>query len=86
MAAASAPGPEPALFTLAIQTGSEVTIRSPRAGERGIWRVTGQANSNADDPAYDVIHIRTGRRRVIRGSRLVVVRAPIPPRSGGRPR
>ena len=74
MAEASARSAEPAvLFTLTIQTGSEVTIRDPHAGERGTWRVTGQvAGTNPDDPAYDVIHTRTGRRRIFRSSRLVV--------------
>ena len=29
-----------------------------------------------EDPAYDVAHLRTGRQRVFRGSRLAVVHAP----------
>jgi hypothetical protein len=33
------------------------------------------ANSGPDDPAYDVTNLRSGRRRIFRSSRLVVVRA-----------
>jgi len=78
MTEATAHEAEPAvLFTLAIQTGSEVTVSNAGAGERGTWRVTGQvAGTNSDDPAYDVIHTRTGRRRIFRSSKLDVVRSP----------
>jgi hypothetical protein len=62
--------------TLAIQTGSEVKVRRPGSGEMGTWRVLGEvANSGPDDPAYDVTNLRSGRRRIFRSSRLVVVRA-----------
>jgi hypothetical protein len=62
--------------TLAIQTGSEVKVRKPGSGEMGTWRVLGEvANSGPDDPAYDVTNLRSGRRRIFRSSRLVVVRA-----------
>jgi hypothetical protein len=38
--------------------------------------VTGQvASSGTDDPAYDVTNLISGRRRVFRASRLVVLRA-----------
>ena len=61
--------------TLAIQTGSEVKVRKPGSGEMGTWRVLGEvANSGPDDPAYDVTNLRSGRRRIFRSSRLVVVR------------
>ena len=81
---AEAPAPETAtqpvtLFTLTIATGSEVTVRGPRVGERGTWRVTGEvATTSPDDPAYDVTHTSTGRRRIFRASRLIVVRSPQP--------
>ncbi len=91
MADTPAPGAGPPtptmLFTPAIQTGSEVKVHRPRAGERGTWRVIGQvANTDPEDPAYDVTHTGTGRRRVLRASCLVVVRAATPPRSAGRQR
>jgi hypothetical protein len=61
---ASDAGPEPlVLFTPAIQTGSQVTVRRPGAGERGVWRVTGRvARTSPDDPAYDVTHTKTTYR------------------------
>jgi hypothetical protein len=67
--------------TLAIQTGSEVKVRKPGSGEMGTWRVLGEvANSGPDDPAYDVTNLRSGRRRIFRSSRLVVVRGAAPGR------
>jgi hypothetical protein len=73
------------LFMPTIETGSEVKVRSPRAGEGGTWSVIGQvANSSPD--AYDVTHTHTGRRRVFRGSRLKVVRGPAPRPNRGRSR
>lgn len=78
------------LFTPTIQTGSTVKVRRPRAGEGGIWQVTGQVvDPRPDagaDPAYDVTHTRTGRRRIFRDSRLKVVGAPMPQRGRGRSR
>jgi hypothetical protein len=59
----------------AIGKGSEVKVRKPGNGETGVWRVLGEvANSGPDDPAYDVTNLRSGRRRIFRASRLVVVR------------
>jgi hypothetical protein len=64
-----------------IQKGSEVKVRKPGQGERGVWRVTGEvANSGPDDPAYDLTNLVSGRRRIFRASRLTVVRAPVPGR------
>lgn len=76
--AAPSAGPDPAaLFTPTIRTDTEVKVRSPRAGESGTWRVTGQvAKTSPDDPAYDVIHTVSGRRRIFRSSRLTIVREP----------
>jgi hypothetical protein len=48
-----------------IETGSEVKVRKPGQGERGVWRVT---------------NLVSGRRRIFRASRLTVVRAARPPR------
>jgi hypothetical protein len=67
--------------TRAIEPGSEVKVRKPGSGEMGTWRVTGAvANSGPDDPAYDVTNLRSGRRRIFRASRLVVVRGARPGR------
>jgi hypothetical protein len=64
-----------------IETGSEVKVRKPGQGERGVWRVTGEvANSGPDDPAYDLTNVVSGRRRIFRASRLTVVRAARPGR------
>jgi hypothetical protein len=58
-----------------IEKGAEVKVRRPGSGESGTWKVTGQvASSGTDDPAYDVTNLISGRRRVFRASRLVVLR------------
>ena len=59
----------------AIGKGSEVKVRKPGPGEMGTWQVLGEvANSGPEDPAYDVTNLRSGRRRIFRASRLVMVR------------
>jgi hypothetical protein len=59
-----------------LDTSTVVRIRQARAGERGIWVVRGRvAGSGLDDPAYDLDHERTSRPRVLRRSRLRLVRA-----------
>jgi hypothetical protein len=59
-----------------LEDGTRFRIRQPRAGERGIWVVRGRvADSGLTDPAYDLDHERTGRPRILRRSRLRVVRA-----------
>jgi hypothetical protein len=59
-----------------LDNGTQVRIRQPRSGERGIWVVRGRvAGSGLDDPAYDLDHERTGRPRVLRRSRPRLVRA-----------
>jgi hypothetical protein len=64
-----------------IEKGSEVKVRKPGQGERGIWKVTGEvANSGPEDPAYDLTNLVSGRRRIFRASRLTVVRAARPGR------
>jgi hypothetical protein len=59
-----------------LETGTRVRIRQPRPGERGIWivraRVTG---SGLDDPGLRPAQEGTGRSRVLRHSRLRVVRS-----------
>jgi hypothetical protein len=64
--------PEAAL----IGKGSEVKVRRPRAGESGIWKVVGPVASPEpqDDQAWDVINTMTGRRRIFRSSRLILLR------------
>jgi hypothetical protein len=59
-----------------LEDGTRVRIRQPGAGERGIWVVRGRvAGSGLTDPAYDLDHERTGRPRVLRRSRLQLVRS-----------
>jgi hypothetical protein len=59
----------------AIEKGAEVRVRGPRSGESGTWKVVGQVTSSSpDDPAYDVTNLISGRRRIFRSSRLVVLR------------
>jgi hypothetical protein len=68
-----------------LDTGTRVRIRQPRAGERGIWLVRGRVvGSGLTDPAYDLNHERTGRVRVLRRSRLRLVRATAPTRQVAR--
>ncbi|HEY2960284.1 MAG TPA: hypothetical protein VGM21_19070 [Actinomycetota bacterium] len=59
----------------AIEKGAEVRVRGPRSGEFGTWRVVGPvAGSGPDDPAFDVTNLVSGRRRIFRRSRLVLLR------------
>jgi hypothetical protein len=56
--------------------GTRVRIRHPGPGERGLWLVGGRlVGSGPDDPAYELRHARSGRARVLRRSRLRLVRA-----------
>jgi hypothetical protein len=67
--------PKPQAAPLAIEKGAEVRVRGPRSGESGTWKVVGQVSSSGlDDPAYDVTNLISGRRRIFRSSRLVVLR------------
>ena len=55
--------------------GTSVRIRRPGPGERGLWLVAGRvAGSGTDDPAYELRHQRSGRPRILRRSRLRLVR------------
>jgi hypothetical protein len=55
--------------------GTPVRIRRPSPGERGLWLVAGRVvGSGLDDPAYDLRHQRSGRSRILRRSRLRLVR------------
>jgi hypothetical protein len=59
-----------------LATGTRVRIRQPGPGERGVWIVRGRVTgSGPDDPAYDLRQERTGRSRILRRSRLRLVRA-----------
>jgi hypothetical protein len=59
-----------------IGKGSEVKVRRPRAGESGTWKVVGPVASPEpeEDPAWDVTNNITGRRRIFRSSRLILLR------------
>jgi hypothetical protein len=59
-----------------IAKGSEVKVRRPRAGESGVWKVIGPVASPEpdEDPAWDVVNAITGRRRIFRSSRLILLR------------
>jgi hypothetical protein len=67
-----------------IRKGSQVKVRRPRAGESGVWTVVGPVTTpEPDDPAWDVTNTITGRRRILRSSRLVLLRqSPKPKRRG----
>jgi hypothetical protein len=55
--------------------GTRVRIRRPGPGERGRWVVAARVvGSGIDDPAYDLAHERSGRPRILRRSRLRLVR------------
>jgi hypothetical protein len=55
--------------------GTQVRIRRPGPGERGRWLVAGRVvGSGLDDPAYELRHQRNGRSRILRRSRLRLVR------------
>lgn len=56
--------------------GTRVRTRHPGPGERGLWLAGGRlVGSGTDDPAYDLRHARSGRQRILRRSRLRLVRA-----------
>jgi hypothetical protein len=59
-----------------LEDGTRVRIRRPGPGERGIWIVGGRVTgSGLEDPAYELRHQRSGRPRILRRSRLRLVRA-----------
>ena len=73
------------VYLRVFEDGTRVRIRQPCAGERGIWIVRGRVvGSGLTDPAYDLNHERTGRPRVLRRSRLRLVRATAPTREVAR--
>ena len=54
---------------------TKVKVKSPGMGESGIWLIKGLVpNSGLDNPAYDVVHEKNGRRRIFRRSRMTVLR------------
>jgi hypothetical protein len=58
-----------------LEEGTRVRIRQPGPGERGTWIVGGRVTaSGVDDPAYDLRHERTSRARILRRSRLRLIR------------
>jgi hypothetical protein len=73
-----------------LTNGTRVRIRRPGPGERRLWLVAGRvAGSGRDDPAYDLRHERSGRTRILRRSRLRLVRTTSrrnPTRAERRPR
>lgn len=55
--------------------GTRVKIRHPGSLESGAWVVVGRVtNSGTQDPAYDLKHIKSGRARIIRRSRLKLLK------------
>ena len=67
-----------------LETGTRVRIRQPGPGERGVWIVAGRVTgSGLGDPAYDLRKERTGRPRILRRSRLRLVRATADLPAGG---
>jgi hypothetical protein len=53
----------------------DTPVRIRRPGPGGLWLVAGRvAGSGTDDPAYELRHQRNGRPRVLRRSRLRLVR------------
>jgi hypothetical protein len=58
-----------------LDNGTRVRIRQPGVGEHGIWIVRGRVGgSGLTDPAYDLDDEHTGRPRILRRSRLRLVR------------
>jgi hypothetical protein len=56
--------------------GTRVRIRRPGPGERGRWTVAGLvAGSGHRDPAFELRQERSGRPRILRRSRLRLVRS-----------
>jgi hypothetical protein len=55
--------------------GTRVRLRRPGRGERGTWVVGDRlVGSGPDDPAYELRQQRSGRTRILRRSRLRLVR------------
>jgi hypothetical protein len=58
-----------------LKDGTRVRIRRPGTGERGVWIIGGRVTgSGLDDPAYELRHQHSGRPRILRRSRLRLVR------------
>ncbi len=56
--------------------GTRVRIRRPGLGERGLWVVGDRlVGSGRQDPVYELQHERSGRTRILRRSRLRLVRS-----------
>jgi hypothetical protein len=55
--------------------GTQVRVRRPSRGERGLW-VVGERliGSGLQDPAYELCHQPSGRTRILRRSRLRLTR------------
>jgi hypothetical protein len=55
--------------------GTRVRIRRPGRGERGTWVVGDRlVGSGLQDPAYQLRHQPNGRTRILRRSRLRLIR------------
>lgn len=58
-----------------LEKNTKVRIKTPGPGERGLWIIMGRVpNSGTEDPAYDVVNEKSGRRRIFRRSRMEVKR------------
>jgi hypothetical protein len=56
--------------------GTQVRVRRPGRGERGLWVVGDRlVGSGLDDPAYELRHQPSGRTRILRRSRLRLTRS-----------
>jgi hypothetical protein len=55
--------------------GTRVRVRRPGRGERGLWVVGDRlVGSGLDDPAYELRHQPSSRTRILRRSRLRLIR------------
>lgn len=58
-----------------LESGTRIKLRHPRTGESGVWLIVGRIKgSGLEDPAYDIQHERRGRVRVVRRSRMKLLR------------
>lgn len=56
-----------------LREGSTVMVRRAGAVEPGLWQVLAQiANSDRRDPAYEIVRVEDGRRRISRRSQLLL--------------
>ena len=60
--------------TPTVREGSTVMVLRRGRLEPGVWKVLAPvANSDGRDPAYDIVRLEDGRRRISRRSQLMLV-------------